>query len=49
MSYSNLFLYIGKPIKNEYGRVIGKVASFALTPNGKFDAVFNLQNSPWKP
>lgn len=40
MSNSNLFLYIGKPVKNEYGRVIGKVASFALTPNGKFDAVF---------
>jgi len=40
MSYSNLFLYIGKPIKNEYGRVVGKVASFALTPNGRFDAVF---------
>ncbi len=27
-------------MKNEYGRVIGKVASFALTPNGKFDAVY---------
>ena len=40
MSSSNLFLCIGKPIKNEYGRVIGKVASFALTPNGKFDAVY---------
>ena len=40
MSYSNLFLYIGKPIKNEYGRIVGKVASFALTPSGKFDAVF---------
>jgi hypothetical protein len=40
LSNSNLFLSIGKPIKNEYGRVIGKVASFALTPNGKFDAVF---------
>jgi hypothetical protein len=40
MSYSNLFLSIGKPIKNEYGRVIGKVASFALAPNGKFDAVY---------
>ena len=40
MSNSNLFLSIGKPIKNEYGRVIGKVASFALTPSGKFDAVF---------
>jgi hypothetical protein len=40
MSNSNLFLYIGKPIKNEYGRIIGKVASFALTPSGKFDSVF---------
>jgi hypothetical protein len=40
MSNSNLFLSIGKPIKNEYGRVIGKVASFALTPNGKFEAVY---------
>jgi hypothetical protein len=40
MSNSNLFLSIGKPIKNEYGRVIGKVASFALSPNGKFDAVY---------
>ena len=40
MSNSNLFLSIGKPIKNEYGRVIGKVASFSLTPNGKFEAVY---------
>src|SRR4030043_70902 len=37
---SNLFLSIGKPVKDEYGRAIGKVASFAMTPNGKFDAVF---------
>src|SRR4030042_1673490 len=37
---SNLFLSIGKPIKDEYGRTIGKVASFALTPNGKFDSAF---------
>ena len=40
MSTSNLFLSLGKPIKNEYGKIIGKVASFALAPNGKFDAVF---------
>jgi len=40
MSNSNLFLSIGKPIKNEYGRVIGKIASFALTPHGKFEAVY---------
>jgi len=37
---SNLFLSIGKPIKDEYGRTVGKVASFALTPNGKFDGVY---------
>jgi hypothetical protein len=36
----NLFLSIGKPVKDEYGRAVGKVASFAMTPNGKFDAVF---------
>jgi len=36
----NLFLSVGKQIKDEYGRGLGKVASFALTPNGKFDAVF---------
>jgi hypothetical protein len=40
MSSSNLFLSLGKPIKNEYGKIIGKVASFAIDPNGKFDAVF---------
>jgi hypothetical protein len=36
----NLFLSVGKPIKDEYGRAIGKVASFAVTPSGKFDAVY---------
>ena len=36
----NLFLSVGKPVKDEYGRTIGKIASFALTPSGKFDAVF---------
>jgi hypothetical protein len=40
----NLFLSIGKEIKDEYGREIGKIASFALTPSGKFDAVFIEQN-----
>jgi hypothetical protein len=41
---SNLFLSIGKPIKDEYGRTVGKVASFALTPSGKFDGVFVESN-----
>ena len=36
----NLFLSVGKPVKDEYGRVIGKVASVAMAPNGKYDAVF---------
>jgi hypothetical protein len=36
----NLFLSINKPVKDEYGRVIGKVASLAMTPSGQFDAVF---------
>jgi hypothetical protein len=37
---SNLFLSIGKPVKDEYGRSVGKIVSFALTPGGKFDAAF---------
>ncbi len=37
---SNLFLFVGKQVKDEYGRGVGKIASFALTPSGKFDAVF---------
>jgi hypothetical protein len=40
---SNLFISVGKQIKDEYGRTIGKVASFAVNPNGKFDAVFIKQ------
>ncbi|MGQ9531081.1 MAG: CdvA-like protein [Candidatus Bathycorpusculaceae bacterium] len=36
----NPFLSLGKPIKDEYGYPIGKIASFALTPSGKFDAAF---------
>jgi hypothetical protein len=41
----NLFLSVGKQIKDEYGRGLGKVASFALTPNGKFDAIFIEQGN----
>jgi hypothetical protein len=41
---SNLFLSIGKPIKDEYGRIVGKVASFALTPSGKFNGVYIESN-----
>jgi hypothetical protein len=41
---SNLFLSIGKPVKDEYGRSVGKIVSFALTPGGKFDAAFIEQS-----
>jgi hypothetical protein len=41
---SNLFLSIGKSIKDEYGRTVGKVACFALTPSGKFDGVYVESN-----
>ncbi len=41
----NLFLSINKPVKDEYGRVIGKIASLAMTPSGQFDAVFVEFNS----
>jgi len=37
---SNFFLYIGKPVKDEYGRQVGKIASFAVNPNGRVNAVF---------
>ena len=37
---SNFFLYIGKPVKDEYGRQVGKVASFAVNPNGRINSVF---------
>ena len=39
-SNPNLFLSIGKPVKDEYGRPVGKIVSFALTINGKFDSAF---------
>ena len=36
----NLFLSVGKQVKDEYGCAIGKIASFAVTPSGKFDSVY---------
>lgn len=36
----NLFLSVGKQVKDEYGHPMGRIASFALTPAGRFDAVF---------
>jgi hypothetical protein len=36
----NLFLNVGRQVKDEYGRTVGKIASFSVAPSGKFDAVF---------
>jgi hypothetical protein len=43
-SPSNLFLSIGKPVKDEYGRLVGRIISFATTPSGKFEAAFIEQS-----
>jgi len=37
---SNLFLSVGKPVKDEYGRSVGRIISLATTPSGKFETVF---------
>jgi len=36
----NPFLFIGKPVKDEYGRQIGRIASFMVSPGGRVDGVF---------
>lgn len=36
----NLFLSVGKQVRDEYGRAVGKIASFAVTPIGKFEGVY---------
>jgi hypothetical protein len=37
---SNLFISIGREIKDEYGRAVGRVASFAVNPNGRIDTAY---------
>jgi hypothetical protein len=37
---TNLFPYLGKPVKDEYGRIVGTMASFLVTPGGRVNAVF---------
>jgi len=34
------FIFVGKPVKDEYGRQIGRIASFMVKPNGRIDGVF---------
>lgn len=39
-STTNLFTYLGKPVKDEYGQIIGTMASFLVSPGGRIDGVF---------
>jgi len=39
-STSNLFTYLGKPVKDEYGHIVGTMASFLVTPGGRINGVF---------
>jgi uncharacterized protein YeaO (DUF488 family) len=36
---TNPFLFVGKPVRDEYGRQIGRVASFMVSLNGRVDGV----------
>jgi hypothetical protein len=40
LSPTNPFLFICKSVRDEYGRHIGRITSFAITPNGKITGVF---------
>jgi len=37
---SNIFLSLGKHIRDEYGRLIGEVVSFAVKPNGEVEHIY---------
>jgi len=39
-STSNIVTYLGKPVKDDHGHVIGTMASFLATPGGRIDGVF---------
>ncbi|MCS7124442.1 MAG: CdvA-like protein [Candidatus Bathyarchaeota archaeon] len=41
---SNIFLSLGKPVKDEYGRLIGEVTSFAVKPHGVVEHVYIRRN-----
>lgn len=42
---SNLFITIGKQIKDEYGRTIGRATSFAVNPNGRINSIYIEQGN----
>lgn len=37
---SNFFESLGKPVKDEYGRTVGTIASFMVRPNGQITDIF---------
>ncbi len=41
---SNLFLSIGRPVKDEYGRSVGKIICFSTAASGKIEAAFIEQS-----
>lgn len=43
----NISLFIGKPVRDEYGRQIGRIASFATNPNGRINRVFMQHENGW--
>ncbi len=42
---SKLFISIGKQVKDEYGRTMGRVTSFAVNPNGTVNSVYIEQGN----
>ncbi|MGD8544818.1 MAG: CdvA-like protein [Candidatus Bathyarchaeota archaeon] len=44
---SNFFMSIGRQIKDEYGRMIGRVTSLAVNPYGRVDSAF-IQHGNYK-
>ena len=37
---NNPFSFVGRPVRDEYGRQIGRIASFMVSPNGRVNGVF---------
>jgi len=42
---SNLFLSVGKQVKDEYGRILGNITSLAVNPNGRIRSVYIEQGN----
>ncbi len=40
LTSTNPFLFIGKPVEDEYGRQVGRIASFMINPDGQVSNVF---------